>query len=579
MKKLLIILFLVCSSSLFSQQIIQTYTDRCTGAVYTFTVAYNSSTVVTFYNKSRVFTSAEFTNGTLKAWLEETYQWWKNLSPCSANQSNTTSTQTTTTTTTTNSTNAANNATNNTSSSSSTTNTSSTNTSSGSSSSGNTGSDTGSSSSSSGSSSGGDTGSSGSSGSDSGGSSGGDSGSGSGDSGSGDNGSGDSGSGDNGSGDSGSGDSGSGDGGDGDSGSGDGDNSGGDGDGSGGDEGNGDGDGDGDGESSSEEKKEESKEEESKEEESKEEEKKEEDENKEEDKEESDEESEEEQEEESEEEESEEEDSEDDEEEDSEEESDNEDEEEEDEEREKRLAPPIISANLMTMQMIDGTISTAASFGISQSSLTGVNTYSLNTMVWSNLQQFMIGASVSTVYFNYDKEVPVLLDDPFTGGKINIGTYYDKGTISSVDSNAVNFMYMFGTTMISYSYSKVFMGQKDNFWKGFVGGYAASTGVIRSFGQTLSSNSLTGFGTKPFTFEKLPRWSFSPMVAISIPIKIQPLDLKFIPAKNFTYIVGNSTNFQLTQRFVANLGINVIGNTDPIIPLTFAATIGARFAF
>ena len=233
----------------------------------------------------------------------------------------------------------------------------------------------------------------------------------------------------------------------------------------------------------------------------------------------------------------------------------------------------------MTMQMIDGTISTAASFGISQSSLTGVNTYSLNTMVWSNLQQFMLGASVSTVYFNYDREVPVLLDDPFTGGKINIGTYYDKGTISSVDSNAVNFMYMYGTTMLSYSYSKVFMGQKDNFWKGFVGGYAASTGVIRSFGQTLSTNSLTGFGTKPFTFEKLPRWSFSPMVAISIPIKIEPLNLRITPAENFTYILGNSTNFQLTQRFVANLGINVIGNTDPIIPLTFAATIGARFAF
>ena len=106
MKKLLFILLLVCSSNAFSQQIIQTYTDRCTGATYTFTVAANSSTVVTFYNKSRVFTSTEFTNGTLQAWLEETYQWWKNLSPCSANQANTSNTQTTTQNTTSNATNA-----------------------------------------------------------------------------------------------------------------------------------------------------------------------------------------------------------------------------------------------------------------------------------------------------------------------------------------------------------------------------------------------------------------------------------------------------------------------------------------
>src|SRR6056300_690594 len=135
MKKILFILLFLFFAKGYSQQVVQTYTDRCTGAVYTFSVAYNSSTVVTFYNKSKVFTSQEFTNGALQAWLEETYQWWKNLSPCSANQSNTTNTQTTTTNTTSNATNAANNATNSTNTGSTSTNTSSTNTTSSSSSS------------------------------------------------------------------------------------------------------------------------------------------------------------------------------------------------------------------------------------------------------------------------------------------------------------------------------------------------------------------------------------------------------------------------------------------------------------
>jgi len=138
---------------------------------------------------------------------------------------------------------------------------------------------------------------------------------------------------------------------------------------------------------------------------------------------------------------------------------------------------------------------------------------------------------------------------------------------------------MFGTTMASYTYSQVYMGQKDNFWKGFVGGYAATTGIINSFGNVTSSNSITGFGTKPFNFEKLPRWTFSPMIAISMPVNIYPLDLKVDPFNNFTYITGMSTNFQLTQRFVANIGINAISNTDRLIPTTFAATIGARFQF
>ena len=66
-----------------SQALVQTYVDRCTGQVSVFSVPMNGSTVVAFYNKSRVFTSQDFQNGTLQAWLEETYLWWTSLSPCS----------------------------------------------------------------------------------------------------------------------------------------------------------------------------------------------------------------------------------------------------------------------------------------------------------------------------------------------------------------------------------------------------------------------------------------------------------------------------------------------------------------
>ena len=76
-----------------SQALVQTYTDRCTGEVKVFSVDMNGSTVVAYYNRSRVFTAAEFTNGTLHAWLEETYAWWQALSPCSTGNASTQTTQ------------------------------------------------------------------------------------------------------------------------------------------------------------------------------------------------------------------------------------------------------------------------------------------------------------------------------------------------------------------------------------------------------------------------------------------------------------------------------------------------------
>ena len=95
MKHLLFLLFLISCSSLYSQNLIQTYVDRCTGEVKVMSVPMNGSTVVAYYNRSRVFTASDFQNGTLQSWLEETYLWWSSLNPCSTNQAQTTTVQTT----------------------------------------------------------------------------------------------------------------------------------------------------------------------------------------------------------------------------------------------------------------------------------------------------------------------------------------------------------------------------------------------------------------------------------------------------------------------------------------------------
>jgi hypothetical protein len=78
------ILFFVWGVSVKAQVFTQTFVDRCTGEVKNVTANFSSGpTTVAFYNKVRLFTPQEATNGTLQQWLVETYNWWNSVSPCS----------------------------------------------------------------------------------------------------------------------------------------------------------------------------------------------------------------------------------------------------------------------------------------------------------------------------------------------------------------------------------------------------------------------------------------------------------------------------------------------------------------
>ena len=81
---ILLFFFVVVNSYAQTTTFTQTYIDRCTGNVQVVTANFvNGSATVAFYSKVRTFTHQEFLNGTLHAWLGETYAWWNALSPCS----------------------------------------------------------------------------------------------------------------------------------------------------------------------------------------------------------------------------------------------------------------------------------------------------------------------------------------------------------------------------------------------------------------------------------------------------------------------------------------------------------------
>lgn len=563
-----------------SQALVQTYTDRCTGQVSVFTVPMNGQTVVAFYNRSRTFTAQEFQNGTLQAWLEETYLWWTALSPCSSSSTGAQTTQQTTQQTTNQATQAATNAaqsttnvntnasppptstppptqtsqstTQNTTAPDTTTNqpdttsTGQNTTSSGdnTTTTGGSGTDTSSqqtetstdqsstsetnstenstqesSSSESQESTGGDSGNEGST-----------------------------------------------------------------------EESteventseestteestteessteesteetsseesseNEESSNEETDESTEEETTEESSEEESTEEESSEEEQSDESE------EESDESSEEDSEEEDTEEESESDEDEESEEEDTEEESNNEDEEEDDKKKKKKrnLAPPIVMANVLSQQMPDGTYSQAAMFGISQSSLMGTETYGLNVMVYDNLKQFMVNANFSKVHIN------------------------KEGRASRVYSASLGGMKVYTTLMGMMNHSMVWMGKK-----GSVAGVAFGTTVTTNNVDVVDGNvyfdnqflglSLTSFYTKPFNFDRL---TVSPMLAVSSPFMMFDMYRhNTMWNKNVMIIAGSNFSYKLTQRFGVNVGVNLIESSANDFPTMKTFTIGGRLSF
>jgi len=493
------VLYYFFSLTGYSQTVTQIYTDRCTNESKVVTATFiNGSATVAFYDRIKTFTWVEYTNGTLKAWLDETYAYWANLSPCSINNANNQTTQQTATTTIANASNAATNATNSYDTPNQTT---STNTSVATNNTGaeNTTSSTESTSSqmdSSQESSGTTTGSESSNGSEA---------------------------------------------------------------------------GTGETETQTEQQEntsesteesqqteEQSQEEETQEQETEEstteEGTEEESENDDGDGEESEEEVEEEEE-----------------------------ESEEDEKKDEKKNPINVIANVLTQSTLDGILSNALNIGFSQSSLTGRTTYSTNLMLWDDLKQFSLGLSKSDVYFNYDKEEKLYLLNPETNKKdLYLGSVYGQGTVNNIQTLSINFMSMYGTKSASFGVSNVFMGQKDNFWKGFVGGYALLNRLINIDNTLVLMPSGVLFGTKPFPTKKV---IISPTVALALNPISYSFNTKNIFKGNFvfnehiTYVIGSNFDVNLSQRFTFNVGGNVIGSTLPGIPLTWSTTIGSRFQF
>jgi hypothetical protein len=275
------------------------------------------------------------------------------------------------------------------------------------------------------------------------------------------------------------------------------------------------------------------------------------------------------QEEEKEEEESEEEESE---EEESEEEESEEEEEDEKEEKKKNTNPIIISANVMRMSGLDGAANQVISMGFAQSSIDGQYNYSANMMIWDNLKQISLSGSRGHTFHRYDKKVPMIIRE--NGKEYVFGHFYDKGSIANVQTLSVGLMYMYGVYNLSTGINNVYIGQKENKWKGVVTGFSISNNILYSKGDFNIMPSFVFFGLKPVS---LKRFTISPMLATALtPISYSSIEKDFVFNEHVLFVGGANFDFMLTKNFRSNIGFNLAKSTDAF-PLTYSITIGAKF--
>jgi hypothetical protein len=95
MKKFILSLIIVVLLPFYgyTQTLVQTFVDPCTKIVSTFVIPLTGNTVIVFYNKSKIFSAVDVRSGAFNSWLNQVYEDYRKLSPCSLAQTTATTTQ------------------------------------------------------------------------------------------------------------------------------------------------------------------------------------------------------------------------------------------------------------------------------------------------------------------------------------------------------------------------------------------------------------------------------------------------------------------------------------------------------
>jgi len=214
-----------------------------------------------------------------------------------------------------------------------------------------------------------------------------------------------------------------------------------------------------------------------------------------------------------------------------------------------RTNPLIVSSDFTTAQNLDKTFTPILNLSMSQSSMTGMSSWGVTSMIWFNFKQFALSGKYTKINFSKNGKLKWVHNINLTG------------------------VYSYGNVIGFVGYSGIL-----NAGKWGVTGFNTSAAMTLITGEqknTFISPSVTAFYTKPFKAGK--RLIISPeLYIISTPLIYSTKEKITTTDRTFSGFLGSGFDYQLTRRFKLNMNYKANLSTNPDFPILSFFLIGSK---
>lgn len=209
--------------------------------------------------------------------------------------------------------------------------------------------------------------------------------------------------------------------------------------------------------------------------------------------------------------------------------------------------PMIVASDLTTAQNLDKSFTPILNLGLSQSSLTGQQSWGLTGMVWMNFKQFALSGRYTQMKF--------------------------KGaTLKFVDTYSFTSVYSYGNIIGFAGFSRIVLLGKYGV-TGFAVNAALSKIILDK--NTFVAPSVTAFYTRPFQVTR--RLALSPeLYVMANPIMYSTKEKVTLVDRSIGFFGGSGADFQLTKKFKVNFNYKVNASTKKDFPVLSFFLIGSK---
>ena len=211
--------------------------------------------------------------------------------------------------------------------------------------------------------------------------------------------------------------------------------------------------------------------------------------------------------------------------------------------------PLIVSSDFTTAQNLDKSFTPILNLSMNQSSMTGMSSWGLTSMIWFNFKQFALSGKYTKINFS------------------------KNGKLKWVHNINLTAVYSYGNIIGFVGYSGIL-----NAGKWGVTGFNTSAAMTLITGEqknTFISPSITAFYTKPFKANK--RLTVSPeLYIISTPLIYSTTEKITTTDRTFSAFIGSGFDYQITKRFKLNMNYKANLSTNPDFPILSFFLIGSK---